>query len=174
MKYNYIFYVFLCIIITLTLNAYKSEDELTVALVGKIAKFIEWPEKSEKHFQITVLKNPFGDLFEKTYANRKIKNQKVAITYIEKIEDLGNPSIFFVPQVPSNELKKIIDYTVDKKILLISNARAFAEKGGAIQVYFTSQKPRLKINLERTNKQEFEIKSSLLRIAEVLRPENGK
>ncbi len=54
--------LFLCFT---TLNAYQSEDKLQAIIIGKVAKYITWENTNQEEFVITILKNPFDDLFDK-------------------------------------------------------------------------------------------------------------
>ena len=150
------------------LFALEKEDNLKVVLTGKIAKFVTWKDSSEEKFVITVIKNPFNNLFYENFKNKRIKNRDVLIKYIDDIKDLSFTNILFIPHVNSKELEKILEKTKEKNILTISSIRGFAQKGGAVQIYFVSQKGRIKINLDVLNREKFKVKSSFVRIAEVV------
>lgn len=162
-----IFLIFL--LVSSSSFAYESEDELKVVLTGKIAKFITWQGDGEAKFVITVIKNPYKNLFEKKYKNKKIKNKPVLIKYIDDISDLSFTNILYIPKVTSKELSSILKKTTQKNILTVSTMRAFAQKGGAVQLFFVSQKGRLKINLDVIKKENFKVKSSFIRISEVVK-----
>ena len=152
-----------------SLNAYESEDKLKVIIIGKVSKFISWKGNMQDEFVITVLKDPFDGLLEKIYSKNKIKSKKVKIVYIDNIDDLKFTNILYIPSSESSNLQAILKKTKDKNILTVSDIRGFAEKKGLMQIYFASQKIKLKINFDTAKEDGLQIKSSLLRIATVIR-----
>jgi hypothetical protein len=148
--------------------AYESEAELSVVIIGKLAKFITWEDVQSDHFIITILNNPFKDLVDKTYRGKQVQTKDVEVKYINDIKDLGFTHILFVPEVPREEMNNIKAKVRNKNILTVSDARGFAEKGGIIQIYFAKQKTRLKINFDLSQKEHLKISSSLLSISEIV------
>jgi hypothetical protein len=152
------------------LHGYESEEKLQAILLGKISNFITWQERANSNeFVITIYKNPYGKLFENLYANSKVQNKKVRIEYISSLSDLSYTNLLFIPQINSSELESIFETIKNKNILTVSDIRGFAEKNGMIQIYFASQKPKLKINLRRVKEENIQIRSSLLNIADVIK-----
>jgi len=151
------------------LSAYESQDKLEVIVVGKVAKFVQWKRDRKRTFVITILNNPYEDLFDVTYKNKKIHKKKIELVYIDNIKDLKFTHILYISNSNSKKLKNILKTINKKNILVVSNIRGFAQKGGVIQVYFASRKPKLKINLKRAKKNNLKVSSSLLKIAEIVK-----
>ena len=149
--------------------AYESEDKLKSIIIGKLAKYITWNTASSESFVITILQNPFGDLLDKSYQDKKIKSKAVKIKYIDKPDELEFTHILYIPQVNQKQLEQILKKANQNNVLTISDSRGFAEKGGIVQVYFVSQKVKLKINLDIAKAENLMISSALLRIATVVR-----
>ncbi|MEA3227873.1 MAG: YfiR family protein [Campylobacterota bacterium] len=154
-----------------SLNAYESEDKLKVVIIAKVAKFIKWENKDYDNFIITVLNNPYGDLFDKTLHRKKIKNKTIEIKYIDDIDSLSDTNILYISTSDAKQLTTVLDKTKDKNILTVSDIRGFTDKDGIMQIYFSSQKVKLRINLKTATKENLKINSSLLRIADVIRGE---
>ena len=154
-----------------TLYSYQLENKLKVLIIGKVAKYISWPDTKEnqEEFVITILKNSDGTIFDKIYHNKKIKHKPVTLKYIDSIDELEETDILFISSANNKNLPQILKTIETKEIFTVSDIRGFAEKGGMMQIYFASQRVKLKINLDVTQKINFKIKSSLLRIADVLR-----
>jgi len=164
--------IILFLLLLVNLSAYESEDELKVILTGKVAKFITWQDNNSENrdkFVITVLRNPYTSLFDQKYKNKKIKDKDVVIKYIDDISKLSFTNILYIPKVNSVELETILRVSSKKNILTISSMRGFAQKGGAVQLFFISQKGSLKINLDVLTKENFKVKSSFVRISEVVK-----
>jgi len=159
-------------IFSISLFSYETENILKVVIVGKVAKYITFPEKASKEFVITVYKNRCGTLFDDTYRNIKIKNKPVKINYIDNIDNidnLGYTDILYISKITSSKLSEILKKTNNKDILTISDNRGFAEKGGVIQIYFVSQQLKLKINTQVATNKNLKIEPILLRIADIVK-----
>ena len=151
-----------------SLNGYQLEDKLQVIITGKIAKFISWDSNNSETLDITVFNNKFGTYFDELYKDKKIKGKNVVINYIDRIEQIKNTHILYICNVDFNTLNNIFSYTKDKKVVTISDIRGFAQKGGMVQIYQKNQKLKLKINLDIVNQKNIQIKSSLLRIVDIV------
>ena len=169
MKYNGFKLLLLVILMFSSLNAYESEDKLKVIIIGKVIKYITWQNQDSKNFIITILKNNYGDLFDKIYKDKKVYKKPIKIVYIDSIDELGETNILYVSENSANNLSTIIEKTKDKNILLVGDIRGLAQKGGTMQIYFSSQKIKLRINLDVANRDSLKFKSTLLRIADVIR-----
>jgi hypothetical protein len=154
-----------------SLNSFssESEDKLIVVVIGKLAKYISWNNASSDEFVITILNNPFDDLLDEIYKDRRIQKKKIQFKYISNIEELEDTHILYVSDVNYKELGKIYDNVKNKNILTISSSKGFAQKGGIVQIYFVSQKLKLKINSELAKVEQLKISSALLRISTIVK-----
>jgi len=171
MKLKFIFIFFLLIS---SLSAYQSEKYLEALIIGKVAKYVEWNTQETKDFIIAVLHNPFADILDTIYKHKTIHGKKVKLIYIDDIGELPqNTNILYIPQEDAAQLPDIIDKIKDKPILTISPIRGFAEKEGILQIYFVARKIKFKINLDIAKQNDLYIKSTLLRISEVLQKDKS-
>lgn len=138
-------------------------------LLGKVAKFVSWQNNKESKFIITILSNPFGTILDELYKNKKIKSKKVKIVYIKNIDELKFTNILYIPRSNAPKLNEILQKVKNKNILTVSSIKGFAEKQGVLQIYFISQKAKLKINLQTAKDNNLKISSSLLRVADVIK-----
>ena len=161
----------ICILACNPLYAYQSEDKLKAVIIGKLAKFITWQTDNSDEFVITVLNNPFDDLLDRLYKNKQIKKKPVKIRYINDITELSATHVLYIPHVSQRELDTILDNIKGKNIVTISDIRGFSQKKGMIQIYFVSQKVKLKINHDVSKNEDLKISSTLLRIATIVKNE---
>jgi peroxiredoxin len=154
--------------VSLTGHAYQSEDRLQGMLIGKMAQFISWQDQNTEDFTIAVLDESFAALLQTLYSNTKIKNKPVKVKHISSIDQISNTDVLYISNVSPAELENIIELAKANNILTISNMRGFAERNGMVQIYFVSQKPRLRINLDSTRQANFQIQSTLLQISDVI------
>lgn len=152
------------------LNSYESDDALKVSILEKAIQFMTFKDKNEA--VIAVYNNSYGDAFDKIFSGKQINNKNIKIKYINNIDKLDDATVLYISNVASDTLGLILKKVSNKGILTVSDARGFTEKGGAMQIFIASQKPKLKINLDAAYKEDIKIKATLLRIAEITKEDN--
>lgn len=148
--------------------AYQLEDKLKVAIVGKIAKFVQWNKPATKNFSITVL-NTKNQFFKTLLEGKRVNSKPIKVIYINNINNLKDSDILYISQNSSQNLQSIFKAIKNKNILTISDIRGFAQRGGMIQLYTKNQKLKLRINVSNVKAQNLKIKSSLLRISTLVK-----
>ncbi len=149
--------------------ASESEDAVKVAIIGKLAKFVSGNTSSDQRFTIAVLNNPFGKLPDKFLQHKTIHNHPVSIQYIQSLDQLHSAQILYIPKMKHTALLALLQTLRGKNILTISDSHGFAQLGGMIQLYRKAQNMRLKINLQAVQQAGLHIRSSLLKIAEIVK-----
>lgn len=151
-------------------GASQEENKLMAVFFGRFASYIELPDRSAKHFVITLIdENPFGSLLDELYQGKVINGKPVVIRYVTRIEDIGQCDILFITLVNPRTRQDTIDYGTRNSILTISTATGFAERGGIIQLDFLQQHTRIKINHAAAVKSNIRIGAPLLSLATVIR-----
>lgn len=145
----------------------NEERDLQAVFLGRFAKFVEWPEKNREKFIITLIdENPFDNLLDDLYRNKKIHNKTIEIHYVTRIDDIKETDILFITLDNQYEVKKVIEYAQKMSILTISEQRGFVQRGGIIQLNFVMQKTQIKINYKSALKSKIKISAPLLAIAQ--------
>jgi len=157
---------------TVLLNASEPPEKLKALIVGKVAKYVHWKKCDNKYFIITMLNEPFPQLFKNLYTNQKIKKRPVKINNITSINQLQATDILYIPKVNILQLPEILETVDNKNILTVSDIRGFAQKGGMIQLSFVSQKIKLKVNTDVAREHNLHITPTLLRIADRVKGNN--
>ncbi len=163
--------VFMLFLFFSNLHSASSENELKAVVIGKISHFVKWKkEDTRDEFIITVFQNhSFNSHLDTLYENKEIHNKPVKIQYVNNVNDIKFTHILYVTKCSQEDQKAIINFTQKKSILTISENKGFAQRGGVIQLYFVSQKIRLKINHKMANNSNFKISSRLLSIAKIVK-----
>jgi len=160
--------IILPLIIYTSLSSYELENKLETVIIGKVAKYVEFEDiRDNKYFVITVIKPKNQKLFKTIYKDKKIHHKPVKINFIDSIDELENTNVLYIVDVTSKELSEIIQKTKNKNILTISDTRGFVQKGGILQLYFASQKIKIKLNIHSAKKHNIKIKPMLLRISNI-------
>ncbi|WP_345969534.1 MULTISPECIES: YfiR family protein [Sulfurimonas] len=160
------------ILLVLNAHAYESEAKLQSAIIGKIAEYITWPNDRRSSFTITILKNQMGTHFEDFYKNNTIKGKPVRIVLRDDVARAKNPEVLYVSGKNARQLPTILNTLKNQPVLTVSDMRGFAEKGGMVQIYFTGQRMRLKVNLDALEAHGLKASPHLLRFVDIVKEHN--
>lgn len=167
MKLQRIVITMVLIALLSTLHASNQERDLQAVFVGRFAKFTQWSNQNDKFFYITIIdKDPFDNLLDDLYRDKKIHGKPIKVQYVKKLEDIKYTDILFITLDNYKDIQKAIEYATKNSILTISAQRGFAQRGGIIQLSFVMQKPHLVINHGAAKKSNIKIKAQLLAIAQ--------
>lgn len=153
-----------------------AEDEyiLKAHILVKFTSLIDWPADSDvsdlsKPFVIAVIgANPFDSHLDEICGKiMKIKNKKIKIRYISRVEEIAaaESNILFIAGSSEKNLDQIISYTRNKPILTISDTENFAEKGVLINFLIIKNKPNFEINLPAVHESRLVVNYHLLELA---------
>jgi len=172
--------VLLVVTLLSALPLFPTEDEYyrKAALFKIFCQYIQWPINSgitdrSKPFVIGVIgKNPFGYILEAAYSQEenKIKDKKVEIRYISKMEEIGNCHILFISKSieKEQELEEILAVTRGKPILTIGESKGFAEKGVLFNLFISRDEIRFEINAQALRESRLIPASQLLSVAKIV------
>ncbi|KIM11464.1 MAG: hypothetical protein KU37_04415 [Sulfuricurvum sp. PC08-66] len=163
--------LFLLSFVSTMLFGLTSDDELKLAIIGKVAKFITW-EKEREYFTVTFFNNPFGKLPHEMYEGKEIQSKPVRIYTIDNVDALVPTHVLYIGKATQEELAALTRKAQEHNILTISDIRGFAEQDGIVQLFIATQKIRLKINIDNAKNTGIQIKSSLLNIVSVVRKDS--
>jgi len=154
----------------------SAEFTMKAVALEKISLFISWPANTVRNntaqeFVIGVFgQNPFREILEDVYKDKKIKDRKVKIITIKNIQDLTECHLLFIPKIKTSELKNVLNYVKGKPILTISDSEGYAEAGCFINFYEYENKLRFEINQKSMENAGFSIDYRLLRVSKVINP----
>ena len=168
---RYIAFLVLLIFFSNTLHSANSQDDVKVAIIGKLSHFIKWENTSQnENFIITILRDTdFKNLLEARYSGGNMNSKKVLVKHIEKLDDIKRTDILYVSNLSHKEQYKVSAYAKENSILTLSQEKGFAQRGGVIQLYFVAQKIKLKINHQAAKKTGLKISSTLLAISTIVK-----
>jgi hypothetical protein len=163
---------------SLPLSGIEDEYYRKAALFRVLSQHIKWPKDSDvndpkKPFVLGVIgKNPFGSILETAYSREenKIKDKKVEIRYISKLEEIASCHILFISKSIDKELEEILAITRGKPILTIGEAKGFAEKGVLFNLYIRREEIRFEINALALRESRLILSSQLLSVAKIVGP----
>lgn len=146
-----------------------SEYEIKTAYLYNFAKYVDWPTASlpRESTSLTMCiagKSPLNDVME-TLAGKTVKNRRLAIRQLSRIDDLGDCNILFINAAAKTSLSHVLTSSVPRAILTISDSKGFASAGGMIELVPVRDKIRFEINNRTAQNAGLRISSHLLRLA---------
>ncbi|MCP4215848.1 MAG: YfiR family protein [bacterium] len=153
------------------------------AFFSLFAKYTQWPDEigikdKTKPFVIGVFgKNPFGAILEKAYSQKEntIKDKKVEIRFISKLEEISNCHILFVSKYTNkDEVDTIIAFIKGKPIISIGEAKGYAARGLLFNFSKSKGALRVEINPLTLKESQLVVESELLDIGKLIKPKKVK
>lgn len=151
-------------------------NEIKVAYIERITRFVEWPNKSIDHnssliFTFCVIgENPFGKMLDKAFHNRKIKNKSVKIIYINNVDELPDCELLFISKSKSKHLPLILKKLVKKSTLTISDTEGYADRGVMINLYQFGDRITFEVNETACKESDLIFSYHLFRQAKIINP----
>lgn len=152
-------------------QAQPTEHQLKAAVIGNIAKFVDWPtEEQGDEFVIGILgQDPFGTDLETVLSNVKVRGKSFSFIRSESISELLRCQIVFVSARENARAVELIQQAANLPILTVGEESEFLEWGGAVSLSVEGRKIQLSINLEASDRAGLTVNPQLLRLAKTVK-----
>lgn len=150
---------------------------LKAAITYKVARFVSWPEGSEKTeetpFVIYVLGDKQVQKAFSSLAGQKLGEREITLAYPQNLEHDNAADIIYVDKNFSMETTALVEKLQRQPILTISDRDDFFRHGGMINLLHKKQRISLAINLVAAQEAQLRISSKLNLLAtEIIREKN--
>lgn len=136
-----------CLHLAAQVNSGAKYENVMAVYIYNFTKFLEWGNNDEENFHIAVLgKNKIAEPLYKIAEKENVNGKKIIVDEIKDISQLKKCSMLFISTEDDNLLPAILKRTAEKKIITISNARGFADKGVCINFVIADEKMKFEIN----------------------------
>ncbi len=130
----------------------SKEYHIKAAFLLNFIKFIQWPSHafSDTPTSLTVNilgKDPFNEALD-TIENKIVKNKRLVIKRISRIEDIKECQILFVCTPEKEIMSDILAKTKEKPILTVSETNNFFLFLGNVTFIIINSRLRFELNLE--------------------------
>lgn len=149
----------------------SSEENIKAAYLERFAMFIEWPNPIREYNVCVYNDDAFGDALEKMYASRRFNNRPVKVLSLNSgtsLQDFSTCTILYYrgskPLQNSAQLNKLHN----ENILMISDDKDDATKGGMISFYLEKNAYRFVINQRNLTNAKLNASYKLLKFATVI------
>jgi hypothetical protein len=160
-----------------TAQTISRETQLKAVLLYNLTQFVEWPGSafsgSNAPLVIGILgQDAFGRVLDDTVRGEKYNSRPIVVRRCLKVEEAIGCQILFISSSESAKVPEILPQLKGRAILTVGDFDGFVRAGGMVRFSKSPQdKIRLKINADATKAAELSVSGKLLRVAEIIHPE---
>ena len=160
----------LCFLSPMVGDARELDYGVHANIIYRFTKYIDWPEHTKTgNFVIGVIgETPLYDELVALTKNKSVGKQDIVIRYFSPDARTYNAHIIFVSEEESSHLRRVVDVTEGKPVLILTERSGMISKGACINLVIVSDHLKLefgKTNIERRN---LKIASELLKLGTII------
>ena len=146
-----------------------SEDDVKLALVYKIARFVSWPESGNEPFLLCVTGDSTYSAAKNKLAGRKIREREIGIAQVTQ-EDAEPPACdaLYISRGSDEIAERLLEIYDGKPVLTLSDADGFATNGGMVGLTIRNKRVGIQINVANYERVGLSVNSQLLQLAELV------
>ena len=149
------------------------EEDVKLALIYKIARFVTWPvvtDQSGTPFRLCLAETTIFDLAKDRFAGRHIRNRNIEVHLLtESRVDLSDRcDVFYIARVKKERVAEFLEIASGEPVLTVSDAPDFARNGGMIGLSTRGKSLTISINVSAYESSGLVVSSQLLELAELV------
>ncbi len=149
------------------------DEDVKLALIYKISRFVTWPvaaEDVDSPFTLCLAERSIFDLAKDRFAVRQIRERDIEVLLLTIASDnlAGQCDILYMSRVKQDRAKDYLERASGKPVLTISDEPEFAESGGMIGLSTRGGKVTIRINVGAYESSDLTVSSQLLELAELV------
>lgn len=150
-----------------------SDEDVKLALVYKIARFVTWPDthaKAADPFRLCVADRDLRDRATERLSGRKIRDRAIDVRLLESFdtEFQSNCDIFYLSGVRRSRFAEFLADAAGTPVLTVSDAPEFVASGGMIGLAKRGNRISMQINVAAYESSGLVISSQLLELADLV------
>ncbi len=155
------------------------EYQVKAAFLYNFAKFVEWPSETFKtsHDPILVCvlgPNPFGGALENAIRGKSIDGRALAFRHVSSAEQANACHILFIGSAEGKRFRSLCGSLRPAGILTVGEEQGFATGGGVINFKLEGGRVRFEINVDAAEREQLQISSKLLSLAQIVKTEKPR
>lgn len=152
-----------------------SEDDVKLALVYKIARFVSWPESAGGPFLLCVTGDSTFDAANNKLAGRLIRDREISIARVSP-NNSEQPACdaLYISRDSDDVASTLLKRYADRPVLTLSDADDFATSGGMVGLTIRNKRVGIQINVENYERVGLSVNSQLLQLAELVGERSAK
>ena len=153
-----------------------SDEDVKLALIYKIARFVTWPDTpadKDQPFRLCLAERSIFDIAKDRFAGRQIRERDIDVRLLNGDGDdiAGQCDVLYMARVQQDRIKAFLDRASGQPVLTISDEPDFAESGGMIGLSTRGKKISISINVGAYESSDLTVSSQLLELAELVNDE---
>src|SRR5690606_17137040 len=153
----------------------EKQYQVKAAFLYNFTQFVEWPDSAFSEANAPLIigvvgEDHFGSYLEEVVAGEQMNGHPLIVKRFNDDEEITTCHILFVSVKSKNNSEKIIERTKGKSILTVSDIPTFLQNGGMIRFISVNNKIQFQINPGASISADLKISSKLLRLAEIVTP----
>ncbi|MEM9386033.1 MAG: YfiR family protein [Pseudomonadota bacterium] len=154
------------------LGATASAEEIQLAVVYRLAKFVTWPA-SQAHgghtgFTLCIDDRNTFEVARRRLQGRSIREQTLRFTLIDPASPLPHCDLLYITERRINRASDLLDQVKGLPVLTVGDSPEFTKYGGIVQLLNRDKRIRMQINVEAARRVELDFSSQLLSLAELV------
>ena len=148
-----------------------SDEDVKLALVYKIARFVPWPDSeadATRPFRLCVAEKKLHKRATDRLSGRKIRDRNIQVNLLDDIakEFESSCDVLYMAGVKKERFISVLDASSGTPVLTVSDAPEFVNSGGMIGLSKRGNKISMQINVAAYESSGLVISSQLLELAE--------
>lgn len=162
-----------CSLCTSSLGDPISEEDVKLALIYKIVRFVTWPvatDNSGSPFRICLAEDTIFDLAKDRFTGRNIRDRNVEVRLLtdSNVDLSARCDVFYIARVDKERVAELLEIASGEPVLTVSDTPDFARIGGMIGLSTRSNSVKISINVAAYEASGLVVSSQLLELAELV------
>lgn len=150
-----------------------SDEDVKLALIYKISRFVTWPEVAEQPdapFQLCVAERSIFELASDRFAGRSIRNRDIDVSLLTDDSETHSVDcdVLYMARAKQDRVNTLLKLVDGEPVLTISDDPDFAKNGGMIGLSTRGKKVSISINVDAYESSDLAVSSQLLELAEIV------
>lgn len=150
-----------------------SEYEVKAGFLYNMAKFVEWPERSDAGsrgaLMVCVLgSDPFGRALDQI-EGRTVQGRRLGVRRLASVREAGDCHILFIGRSEKERVYRITEALKDSSILTVGDTEGYVREGVIVNFFTEDRKIRFEIDVDRARQSKLSFSSQLLKLARIVR-----
>ncbi|HYD83765.1 MAG TPA: YfiR family protein [Opitutus sp.] len=153
------------------------ESDVKAALLYNFTQFAEWPpsafEGADDPFVIGIMgRDPLGGVLDKLVEHEAVAGHRIVVTRYRNVEAARQAHVLYISASERAELSHILPALAGHPVLTVADFDGFLDRGGMVVLQRgRNQKIRIRVNLAAAQAASLTFSAKLLRVVEIVSPE---
>lgn len=121
--------------------------DVKIAMIGKVATFLRWPDGRDETFTIAFLEaDNARERAAKYYQRQSVSGQPVRVVRVESVEQVANADVLFVGRDAGDRIDRIRRALRGRGVVTMADTKGFAARGICVNFVVDGGRVALEVN----------------------------